>query len=195
MAIDFQQLVSDPVRLRDLLDNCSFGGNFDGWTRRKKFIADVIHKDGSILDIGCGNGFLIRCLQEWSDYQLTPYGIDTNGQYIKKAKDLFPEHTGNFVVLDLKNLDLLKQHALPDRYDYVLLSNRWTKESAANAQPVFEELFNNIKEGGRLVVGFYDEDAKKNRLMFNLMKSAGVTWSGRQDNPFGTNLIGWIEKV
>ena len=194
MTHNFQQIVNDPIRIRGILNNCSFGGTYERWVKRKKFISDAIKQSGTFLDIGCGNGFLIRCLQEWSNFELIPFGVDIDKNYILKAKEMFPENANNFSVLDARNLVKLRQVGLPDKYDSVYFSNIWTEGVANISKTMIQELLEHVNPGGRLIIGFYDEDSENNLRMLNLTEASGVKWSGSKKNPSGTNLVAWVDQ-
>jgi len=86
------------------------------WEEMRRFIAQAINQDGSILDIGCANGFLLRCLQEWSNYNLIPYGIDVSEPHIKEAHEIFPDQKDNFVVLRAEEIKNISKLNLPGEY-------------------------------------------------------------------------------
>src|SRR3989344_2587836 len=84
----FQDLVATESRLRELMEGSYVPSDptdpdpwdkdeaFKTWEHGRRFISQTINNDGSLLDYGCANGFLLRCLQEWSSHQLNPYGTD-----------------------------------------------------------------------------------------------------------------------
>jgi hypothetical protein len=53
-------------------------------------------ESGNVLDLGCGNGMLLAklCAQHSG---LTPYGVDTNGIALSRARQLAPNFAGNFI--------------------------------------------------------------------------------------------------
>ena len=60
---------------------------------------EQIDKNGKILDLGCGNGLMLRYLMEATGYKLIPYGIDFIKPPIKQAKEvLHPQYAAHFVV-------------------------------------------------------------------------------------------------
>lgn len=75
-------------------------------------------QSGNVLDLGCGNGTLLRKLcEERSD--LIPYGVDSNGIAVAHAKQLLPQFANNFVEGDLFDIELWTSNAR--RYGLVLL--------------------------------------------------------------------------
>ncbi len=66
------------------------------WEAGRRYIADAITEDGTILDYGCANGFLLRSLQEWTDNEFDPYGYDIDQEGIAEARALFPKIPDHF---------------------------------------------------------------------------------------------------
>lgn len=54
-------------------------------------------KGKSILDLGCGNGYLAYSTG------LIPYGLDLNEKAINRAKKMFPEHKDNFFHMNISD--------------------------------------------------------------------------------------------
>lgn len=53
-----------------------FSGPEDRWVSLRRPVADCIDHDGSFLDIGCANGYLIECCLKWTaerGVQIDPY--------------------------------------------------------------------------------------------------------------------------
>ncbi|MCR1811858.1 bifunctional 2-polyprenyl-6-hydroxyphenol methylase/3-demethylubiquinol 3-O-methyltransferase UbiG [Sulfurospirillum sp. hDNRA2] len=69
----------------------------------------------SVLDIGCGNGGLLRHLN-YSGFRGTYNGYDINALLIDCAKELYPKYSERFSVVDILN------DTLDDTFDYVVLS-------------------------------------------------------------------------
>lgn len=76
---EFRQIIKN----REIVGLLIRGSHFEGrkgrygvlpkytdWEEGRRLIANAINNDGSILDIGCANGFLLRCLREWSSHKL-----------------------------------------------------------------------------------------------------------------------------
>jgi tRNA1(Val) A37 N6-methylase TrmN6 len=62
-----------------------------------------IRRSGQILELGCGNGMLLRYLCEHSNHQLIPFGVDIDPRAIKTARTtILPEFAGNFCVGDVR---------------------------------------------------------------------------------------------
>lgn len=188
---EFQKLIQSPAKLKDLLISCSFPGTFEAWEKRKSFIAEATHKNGTFLDIGCGNGFLLRCLQEWSEQQITPFGIDISSQFVTKAKHLFPHQSENFIVLDAGRINEIQLY-LPTAFDYVYFSSNWINRSIDKEDANFiRRLQRHVKPDGRLIIAFYNEIRDKNLEYISKLESLGIKFSKIIENSLGTNLIAW----
>lgn len=194
-SLDFHELIDSPEKMKDALMSSSFSGTFEAWERRKAFIAGAIHKGGIFLDIGCGNGFLLRCLQEWSDHEVIPYGIDINAEFIRKAKQLFPNHQNNFAVLAVAAIANISK-LLPDTYDFVFFSSDWSSKLPDEKDSErINELLRYVNPGGRLIIGFYGQGENNNLEALSELQTHGVEFSGILENSQDTNILGWVELV
>lgn len=154
LAKEFKDFTDNPVLFKEVMKyNCAgVDSTYQIWKDKRKFIAETIQSDGTILDIGCAGGFFLKSLQEWSGYNLVPYGIDINGIYIKKAQTLFPEQQDHFVTLDVKNIEQLSACGLPHQYDFVYISIfNLHKNDAINF--IQKEILPLAKK--RLIIGLY----------------------------------------
>jgi tRNA1(Val) A37 N6-methylase TrmN6 len=64
---------------------------------------EVVSRPGAILELGCGNGLLLRYLYDHSNKHLLPYGLDIRTSAIEEAKRvIFPERAAFFLRSDLR---------------------------------------------------------------------------------------------
>lgn len=62
----------------------------------------LITRDGKVLDLGCGNGLLLRHLITRARHKLVPYGVDFIEQSIQQAKtSILPEYADHFAVCNI----------------------------------------------------------------------------------------------
>ncbi|MBO3799975.1 MAG: class I SAM-dependent methyltransferase [Candidatus Brockarchaeota archaeon] len=67
----------------------------------------MIDHDGNVIDLGCGNGLMLRRLVTRSSYKLIPYGVDFIEESIKQAIEvILPMYAGNFAVTNIVVVDL-----------------------------------------------------------------------------------------
>lgn len=189
----FKEVLQNKSLVDSLLKGCSFHGSFDNWKKRKQFIAKCITREGSFLDVGCGNGFLLRCLQEWSEFSIIPYGIDINEDFLSQVQDVFPSSQDNFANINSKDMYLVKEKGLPLAYDYIFFSNIWNNVGEdTKSIEVLRSLQSFVKPNGKLLVGFYHQDKNINSTHMNILKKLGFEFNKIVENPTGSNLVGII---
>jgi SAM-dependent methyltransferase len=152
MKLESQKLTRAFPNFKTLIEDSHVtGGDPQGllehWIENRQPIVRAIKKPGTLLDIGCANGFLLTCLQFWSEHQITPYGIDIDKISILAARALLPEYANHFATLYWNVWDGL---------DFV---DPLYKRYAENA-------FAAVRDGGRVILGFYDtnHDAIRRQL-------------------------------
>src|SRR5262249_52773938 len=73
------------------------------WDIYDQFLG-VVDRPGQILELGCGNGLLLRFLCDLSGHLLQPFGVDIKEPSIHEAKTIvFPEREACFVQGDLRD--------------------------------------------------------------------------------------------
>jgi SAM-dependent methyltransferase len=173
-------------------------GSFQNFTAARKFIADTIPKSGTILDIGCANGFMLRCFQEWVPPQckLVPYGVDINPNCISESRKIYPDLPHNFVVQNVR--DYFRKgppKGFPQTYDYIYFSLL-----GLNDKPEFiNQLLMRVKPGGRLILGFYGSIQKEKmeefRKVLTEAKKGGIQFTKIIENKNGyANIVAYIQK-
>ncbi len=67
----------------------------------------IIDRDGNIIDLGCGNGLLLKHLVTKSKHKLTPYGVDFIEESINQAKTIIlPKYKDNFIIGNIVEIEL-----------------------------------------------------------------------------------------
>ena len=159
---DFNDLINTPEKLKAVLEGSHITGDaveFKYWYDHRFPIVKTINRSGSVLDIGCANGFLLRSLIEWSDYELVPYGIEPDDILLERCKAMFPKLEHHFTSLPLHKLDQTREAGLPEQFDFVYWCV-WDNFDFSDKQfdGWLEQAYGAVKEGGRLILGFYDGD-------------------------------------
>jgi SAM-dependent methyltransferase len=198
---EFAELLRDENVLADLIAG-SAGSlmDFARWDHNRRFISSAIHRDGSILDIGCANGFLLKCLQQWCDHQLIPYGIDVNANKITDATILFAEYAQNFATLSVDCLGDITKHGLPAQFDFVYCSISFDPT-------IYKKTLDLVAPGGRLIFGFYGKNAhpigsaaqlaelNEVRSRITYLAKQGCKFSQVRDNPYGSShIVAWLDR-
>lgn len=179
----FDELIKDRERIGMLIEGSCVSNIRNGykvlpeyqeWKKHREFIAAAIHKSGTILDIGCANGFLLLCLQNWTDKKLVPYGIDTNYSAVSDARRLFPRQRRNFVNIGVAELAKPREYGLPSKLDIIYWAV-WDnfQFSIKENRKLVSECLKHVKNGGRLILGFYDPSRRKNLRRISQLRGGG----------------------
>lgn len=128
-----------------------FSGPEDRWTALRKPVADCIDKSGTLLDIGCANGYLLECVMKWTSERglsVIPYGLDLSEKLVDLAKTRLPYYKNNIFVgngWDWQN---------PRRFSYVRTELVYAPEPL---QKVYvQRIMNNyLEDGGELLAAEY----------------------------------------
>jgi SAM-dependent methyltransferase len=95
----------------------------------------------SVLEIGCGTGFILNSLKPKRGV-----GIDISGQMIKKAKEKYPDH--EFYQMDAENI------RLDERFDYILITD--TLVYLEDIQKSFKEIKKISHVDTRIVISYHN---------------------------------------
>jgi SAM-dependent methyltransferase len=128
-------------------------GPEERWINLRKPVADCIDRDGSFLDIGCANGYLMECVMRWTaerGLRIDPYGVDISERLLDLARGRLPEYAGR----------LFRGNAFywtpPRRFDFVRTELVYVPGDYEReyVQRLLDEFLN---PGGRLLVANYGE--------------------------------------
>ena len=142
----------DPIR------QSGFGGGAKRWNAERSPILQAVDNDGTLLDVGCANGYLLESLVSWaqqeSGIRLTPYGVDINAGLIVEAMRRWPAVPHHFWVANAWDFQP------PLKFDFVY--------SLADCVPaqflaafVARLLDRTVKPGGRLIMGSYGSASRR----------------------------------
>jgi len=200
----YRKIIEDPESLKAATAG-SFAptDRYDVWEDKRRFIADLITKDGTILDIGCANGFFLFSLREWSGRHLEIYGIDVLDEAIREAKLLLPDDRDHFAVLDARRIKEIAETSLPARYDFVFwnIPTAWNAAEHAHLVRAAAGM-----AGTRFIAGCYgtnsyafdspewEHEREGLRRRIQEFEAAGIRFSGVEMNPTKFNqIVGWID--
>ncbi len=128
-----------------------FAGDRARWRRARRPIVEAIHRDGSLLDVGCANGLLMESLAGWAEEEgrrIEPHGLDISEALVRLARSRYPLwadrlHVGN--VMDWRP---------PRRFDFVRTELVYAPPRLRPA--LIERLADTfVVPGGRLIVCSY----------------------------------------
>lgn len=109
-------LEKDYLLFEESWKQSGFSGPRERWEKCRRPIADFINKSGTLLDIGCANGYLLECIMKWKledGIHTTPYGLDIGEKLVKLAKERLTGFADNMFVGNAFDWDP------PQRFDYV----------------------------------------------------------------------------
>ena len=181
----------------ELLRGSGFGGTYLNWRNHRHFLAAAIRLPGTILDVGCGNGFLLRCLQAWSGLTLLPYGIDVDDGRIAAARLLFAEHARSFSIASARDLAGLDAPHFPPAFQTIYWNvwDNWTLTSDAERE-VAAALIDRLHPEGRVIFGFYDPEVPRNEQRAERLQIAGLATGPIVRNPTGApEVMTWFDKA
>ena len=195
---EFVDLIKTPKKLKDVLEGSHVTGDavtFEYWYDHRSPIIKAINRSGSLLDIGCANGFLLRCLIEWSDHKLVPYGVEPDETLLEKCKAMFPKLKHHFANLPLHKLDQTQSAGLPKQYDFVYW-NVWDDFDFEDKQfdGWLEQAYCAVRTGGRLILGFYDGDLNIIDKRVNWLDSNFRRVENRFDSETKEEVFVWFDK-
>lgn len=124
--------------------------------------AAEIDKDGKVLDLGCGNGLMLKYLILTSGHKLIPFGVDFMKLSIKQAKEiLHPQYKANFTIDNVINYSFHKGpfdfifvplHHIhsDDRKEYL---DKIAKNCTENGKVIFYEYSDSLRGEGQEWIG------------------------------------------
>jgi 2-polyprenyl-3-methyl-5-hydroxy-6-metoxy-1,4-benzoquinol methylase len=139
----------------------------------KDRIAGMVNPNDRVLDIGCGTGTLaLRMLRRGA----TVTGLDMSEQMLGVARKYADrEGLGDRLVLIKDSVTQLSKHAQPGSFDCIVCTMVLGELSSEYVKYVFDECFNLLRPGGRLLIG--DEVWPENRLMHAIYRGMlVVSW-------------------
>lgn len=157
-----------------------FNGPLDEWTANHQHIVEAIEADGTFLDVGCANGFLMECIAEWCaarGVHVEPYGVDISPALSSLARTRLPAWADRIWVGDAatwrppRTFDTV--HALLDTTETRGLRKAWV-----------EHILTFVAPGGRLVLSHYAPSISAR----DVVEGLGFTIEG------GTGLGVWLRR-
>lgn len=155
-----------------------FRGDEVRWERARRFVLDAVDHDGTFLDIGCANGYLMECLATWAvadGIALEPYGVELSPELVDLARARLPAWTDR----------IFSGNALtwtpPFRFDFVRTGLEYVP-ARRRADLVRHLLAAATKPGGRLIIGAWTEEVANPKTESDLA-AWGFPVSGRSEVP------------
>jgi len=177
----------------DPIEQSGFHGGADRWRAEREPILQAVETDGSFLDIGCANGYLLECLARWAHerrIELEPFGVDIGPRLIAAARLRLPGFRDHFWVAEASDW-----HP-PRRFRYVYTLADCVPEPGLR-EYVFRLLERAVEPGGRLIAGSYGSRSRAEAPLdiAGLLESFGLEVAGRTSG--GDPLIAafaWVDR-
>jgi SAM-dependent methyltransferase len=151
-------------------------GDVAGWERGRRPIMAAVDRDGTFLDVGCSNGFLMESVRRWgaeNGQDVEPYGLEISPELAALARQRLPEWADRIFVGNAR--EWLPQR----RFDFVRTGLDYAPPT--RRRELVEHLLENVvARGGRLIVGVFNEEKDERRTEEHLT-SWGFEIAGRVD--------------
>jgi hypothetical protein len=151
-------------------------GDLASWERGRRPIMAAVDRDGTFLDVGCANGFLMECVRTWAaeeGYEVEPYGLEIAPELAALARRRLPQWADRIFVGNAASW-------IPRRrFDYVRTGLDYVP--ASRRRELLEHLLANVVAlNGRPIVGVFNEQ-KGERRTEERVWSWGFEVAGRLD--------------
>jgi 2-polyprenyl-3-methyl-5-hydroxy-6-metoxy-1,4-benzoquinol methylase len=137
-----------------------------------KILKKLIKHDAEIIDLGCGNGLLLKMYTQQSKFQIIPFGVDFIEKSISQAKKkVIPEYKNNFTVENIIDYKFTR------KFDYIL-----TDPGCASTKDIagfYRKCLGGLKKDGLLIM-FIQSDVcrriNKDNAILSFLKSKKIHW-------------------
>ncbi|RLG47969.1 MAG: hypothetical protein DRO06_02050 [Thermoproteota archaeon] len=131
----------------------------------------LIDRDGDVIDLGCGNGLMLRHLVERSGFRLIPHGVDFIEESIRQAREVvLPEYAENFWVANVADVDLGEES-----YDFIFFDPYAVHP--ADLEEVVGRVLRACRPGGKVIFYVY-RDVLLGLRLANLLRLRWIGWVG-----------------
>jgi SAM-dependent methyltransferase len=135
------------------------------WKIYEQFLK-VVQGPGTILELGCGNGLLLRYLCDLSGHELQPFGVDINAAAVHQARTaIFPNRPDCFIHADLREgmpfpgtfAAILTNPLNADQGYYEQVDGKIRKlHLDGSIEKFIRRCWQSVSPGGQLVLWCYD---------------------------------------
>jgi SAM-dependent methyltransferase len=151
-------------------------GDLASWERGRRPIMAAIDRDGTFLDVGCANGFLMESVRAWgaeAGRKIEPYGLEIAPGLAALARQRLPQWADRIFVGNAANW------VPPRRFDYVRTGLDYVPPTRGR-DLVDRLLADVVAPRGRLIIGVFNEE-KRERRTEERVASWGFDVAGRLD--------------
>ena len=144
-------------------------GSHDDWVYARALVAHAIDRDGTFLDVGCANGYLIECLPGWTHFDVEPYGLDLSRELASLARERLPRWSDR-----IWTCNVLRWQP-PQRFTYVRTGLDYVPKHRRR-----ELVERCLGWGDRVVIGVFGEHETE-RTTEDLLRGWGFEVAGRSE--------------
>ena len=144
-------------------------GTAERWQYARSHVAHAIDRDGSFLDVGCANGYLLECLTRWTPHPIDPYGLDIAPELVELARRRLPDWADRFFVGNAL------RWTPPHRFTFVRTGLEYVPRH--RRRELVEHL---LSFCDRLIVGVFNEEVEA-RPTEEAIRSWGYRIAGRSE--------------
>ena len=173
-----------------------FSGSDEDWERARRFIFAGVTRDGTFLDVGRANGYLMECAVKWlapKGVHIEPYGLEILQEVAILARRRLPHWADRIAISNALDWS-------PDRkFDFVRTGLEYVPASM-RAQLVAHLLQDVVAPGGRLIIGAYSEPGGSPSHLQAELAKWGFTVVGATEVPHARDhrvirRACWLEKA
>jgi len=125
------------------------------------FCEQITH-NGKVIDLGCGNGLMLKYLMEHTQFTLIPYGVDLLEPSIRQARNIIhPEYKSHFIVCNVADYEY---EDAP--FDFIFANPHYIY--AGDMAEFLHNVLNACADGGRVIFYTYSD----------VLKHCGYPWVG-----------------
>ena len=146
-------------------------GSADDWEYSRSHVADAVDRDGTLLDVGCANGYMLECLPRWTAHNLDRYGLDISPELVDLANARLPDLFDRLFVGNALSWEP------PHRFTYIRVGLDYVPHH--RRRELVDRL---IGSCDRLIVGVFNEE-RLARPTEELLSSWGHRIVGRSERP------------
>jgi len=161
------------------------------WREARSLVSDAFDRDGTFLDVGCANGYLMETTRGWAAERgvaIEPYGLDFSPELVELARRRLPEWRDRIWVGNALHW------APPRRFTYVRTGLE--RVPRGRRGDLVRHLLNAATEH-RLLIGPATEEPDTHEIEESLA-AAGFTPSGRIERPHSdvrlVRRLVWIDR-
>ena len=127
---------------------------------------------------------------QWSDHELTPFGIDSSAGRAGDTGRFFPSQSDHFARLPVERLGEINSHGLLEQYDFIYWAvwdnYRFDRQDRID---LLKRALENVRDDGRLILGFYDREPKTIENKIARIKDLNLGHAVRVANPNGPQVL------